>query len=333
MSRFTKLTEIMTGVGMLDGPDPAHLLPMPPPELVHVDTATWWELLAQLEDPVAQGIAAAALDNGRGFLRARDALRGRVPARIEWKGPHRSPGDEVAPVDLRVDHVYLVSCKYLSAITVNASPSHLFDRLLTGGHGHRSGDWFDEVAAAEHRGLFRDALAHLGWRVTAAPFELPQPERKEIAKLLSGREWPEDLQVGYRELTSAVSERSADRWRNTLERSAASESMLWRLLRIGSAPYFVLGTNRTERLHLRVGTPWDWRQAFRFRRLDVRPGTGGQPRVDWSAHYSDLRTGEDRTVDGHVEIRWSHGRFSGPPEAKVYLDTPHREVPGYFELR
>jgi hypothetical protein len=33
-----------------------------------------------------------------------------------------------------------------------------------------------------------------------------------------------------------------------------------------------------------------------------------------------------------VELRWSHGRFGGPPEAKVYLDTPHHEVPGYHSL-
>jgi hypothetical protein len=37
-------------------------------------------------------------------------------------------------------------------------------------------------------------------------------------------------------------------------------------------------------------------------------------------------------VRGRVEIRWSHGRFSGSPEAKVYLDTPHVEVPGYHAL-
>lgn len=37
-------------------------------------------------------------------------------------------------------------------------------------------------------------------------------------------------------------------------------------------------------------------------------------------------------VAGHVEIRWSHGRFGGHPEAKVYLDTPHAQVPGYHPL-
>ena len=36
---------------------------------------------------------------------------------------------------------------------------------------------------------------------------------------------------------------------------------------------------------------------------------------------------------GHIEVRWSHGRFGGPPEAKGYLDTAHHLVPGYVTLR
>ena len=37
-------------------------------------------------------------------------------------------------------------------------------------------------------------------------------------------------------------------------------------------------------------------------------------------------------VNGHVEIRWSHGRFAQVPEAKVYLDTPQQLVPGYVPV-
>jgi hypothetical protein len=38
-------------------------------------------------------------------------------------------------------------------------------------------------------------------------------------------------------------------------------------------------------------------------------------------------------VAGRVEIRWSHGRFSGAPEAKVHLDTHPHEVAGYVVLK
>jgi len=106
----------------------------------------------------------------------------------------------------------------------------------------------------------------------------------------------------------------------------------WRLLRIGSAPYYVLGAHpRSGPIRLRIDTPWDWRQRYRFRRLEVEAQPGGQPRVGWSIVYSEAG-GPERSVRGHVEIRWSHGRFAQPPEAKVYLDSRHEDVPGYHAL-
>ncbi len=60
---------------------------------------------------------------------------------------------------------------------------------------------------------------------------------------------------------------------------------------------------------------------------------GGQPRVGWEAVVRDRATHEVHELAGHMEVRWSHGRFGGPPEAKGYLDTPHHLVPGYFPLR
>ena len=47
----------------------------------------------------------------------------------------------------------------------------------------------------------------------------------------------------------------------------------------------------------------------------------------------DPDTGALHEIAGHVEVRWSHGRFGGLPEAKCYLDTRHHLVPGYFPLR
>ena len=51
------------------------------------------------------------------------------------------------------------------------------------------------------------------------------------------------------------------------------------------------------------------------------------------AMVRDRSSYEVHSVLGHIEVRWSHGRFGGLPEAKGYLDTPHHLVPGYFALR
>ena len=132
---------------------------------MHSLSPEMWERLARLRAGGAYDAEFhAAWANGQAFLAAADGLRGRLPNVVEWKGTGRAPGDEVAPIDLRVDHVYLVSCKYLSNILFNVSPSHVFDDLLVGGPGRAGraargalpsgGDWYAEVAPAEHQALY-----------------------------------------------------------------------------------------------------------------------------------------------------------------------------------
>lgn len=190
-------------------------------------TPVTWDRLDALYDSgsFAQDFAIAYAD-GRAFAASPDALAARPPRVVEWTGGRRPPGDEVAPIDLRIDHVYMLSCKYLSANICNASRA-----------------------------------------------------------------------------------------------------------RLGNAPYFLLGSHSTVSTRLRVATVWDWRDSFQLRDLSIEGVRAGQPKVEWVARYRTRGdTLETRTLRGHVEIRWSHGRFAQPPEAKVYLDTPVEQVPGYHAL-
>ena len=327
----TAITEVVTGLGMLGFDDVESALSAEPEALLNVRPADYELLLRAWKERQHPDVFTAALMNGRAFLAARDGLRGRPPILVEWKGAHRAPGDEVVPADLRIDHVYLVSCKYLSKIVVNASPHHLFDRLLTGGHGRRSADWFGEIAPIEHATLYTAVRAAL-----AAEIQLPElvtaldaPGRRALGHRLRDG-WPAETLEHYDAMVTQVAAASARRWREAI--GADAESMLWRLLRIGSAPYFVLGAAASGFLRLRIATPWDWRLHFELRSFDVEPRPGGQPMVTWRAVVRERDTRVERVVEGHVEVRWSHGRFAAPPEAKVYLDTPHASVPGYFPL-
>ncbi len=327
----TFVTEVATGLGMLGGDDVATTIGQRPSTLANVGPDDW-DRLAQLwaagdlTDDFEQGFA-----NGRAFLAAPDALNERAPRIVEWTGPRRPPGDEVVPADLRVDHVYLVSCKYLSNVVHNSSPQRLVDGLLTHAPLEERGDWYQAVAPAEYQALYASCRSALGdpdeW--PAAAGDLDKERRRRLTREL--RPWPAAAVEPYQALCRAVSEATAERWAARIT-PRTREAVLWRLLRIGSAPYFVLGASPTGSMRLRIDTPWDWRQRFALRGFEVAPQPGGQPRVRWLATYRVLATGEDHDVEGHVELRWSHGRFGGPPEAKVYLDTPHAEVPGYHPL-
>lgn len=330
-SAKTEITEIITGVaitgvGSLDDGLAAR-------SVANVDDAVWDRLTSlhsQRRHPLE---FAAAWSNGRAFLAAAEGLRGRAPRLVEWKGPTRAPGDEVVPADLRVDHVWMISCKYLSRVLANPAPARLFDRGLAGGPSHTAADWFGEVAPEAYQALFAQVRLELGTRASLPPrvADLTPAHRAELRAYLDAG-WSADAQAAYRVLARDVSAASATRWKAALRKRPEAEAVLWRLLRIGSAPYFVLGASRDRSLRLRVMTAWDWRQCYELRRVDTWADDAGQPQVRWQGQVRDRASGEEHTVDGHVEVRWSHGRFGKPPEAKVYLDTPHHRVPGYVTV-
>ena len=328
----TTVTELATALGMFGDPDVRAALAAHPGELA-VSEATWTRLTDLYAARAFADEFATAFANGRAFLEATDALRGRRPHLVEWTGGRRPPGDEVAPVDLRIDHVYLVSCKYLSRNVANPSPGRLFDGLLAMAGDWEQTDWYLRTAPGEYRALYDACRAATGLDdLPDDPGALTADDRRRLRRALPGRSYPAGAQPHYRALCTRVSTESARLWRDNVTRQRSAERQAWRLLRIGNATYFLLGADAKRPLRLRVASPWDWRQAYEFLDLDIRPGSAGQPQVDWSVTYRERATTRSRSVEGHVEVRWSHGRFAQPPEAKVYLDTPSDEIPGYFAL-
>ncbi len=328
----TFVTELATALGMLGSADVAQAVKLRSSELRISDEH--WDRLEDLTEGRGWAVEAqSAFENGQAFLDSPDALRGRRPIVVEWTAGRRPPGDEVAPIDLRVDHVFLVSCKYLSANISNPSPARLFDGLLATTGNWVRGDWYLETAPVELKELY------LACRRASGQSDLPddpallQPEdRRRLRRALPERSLPDVVRPAYRDLCRAVSVASANRWNEAIDRYGNPEQVLWRLLRIGSAPYYLLGASTRAPLRLRIASPWDWRQQFRFSHLEVTPGSAGQPQVDFAAAYETRSSRRAATVRGHVEVRWSHGRFAKPPEAKIYLDTPTDQLPGYYPL-
>lgn len=327
----TLVTELATALGTLPFPDLQSAL-AGRSEVLRIDQPTWDQLAHLHAGGAYRADFVAAYGNGQAFAAATDGLAGRPPHLVEWTGGRRPGGDEVAPIDLRIDHVYLISCKYLSANVANPSPARLFDGLLATTGSWGQGDWYAVVAPGAYQELYTACRQATGLsELPATATGLTSADRERLRQVLPGRQYPEAARDAYRRLCAEVSACSAERWRAALA-SVDPERMLCRLLRIGSAPYFLLGAHGNDSLRLRVDTPLDWHDRYRCNELTVTPARAGQPRVDWRARYTVRATGTQGHVDGHVEIRWSHGRFGQPPEAKVYLDTPVDRVPGYNPL-
>ncbi|MBI2864936.1 MAG: hypothetical protein HYX94_10300 [Chloroflexi bacterium] len=330
-SSRTVLTEVFTALGITGQPIDIECLPA---ELMNVGTELWEDASQRRNDPMLGPLAQTAWNRGSEFRRAREGLRGRPPLAVEWKGYQKPPGYEYIPADIRVDHVFLISCKFGSHILLNTSPAHLFDRLLEGRHGHRASDWFEEVAPDAYRSLYQSIVADKRCnRLPAHPHMMNQSERKQLAGMLN-KEPGILLSGGYSQFCAAISAATAATWTAKLKGKLTREIMAWRLLRLADAPYFLLGTDRHGLpIRVMVTTPWDWRHNFELKEFLVSPGKSGQPLVNWLIVAKERSSNLEKAVEGHVEVRWSHGKFNGFPEAKIYLDTRHEDVPGYLSLR
>lgn len=326
----TTVTELATAIGVL-GPTIEVGLEQRPGALRHVTDSTWSAMRDAYAARQFPDEFAAAFANGQAFLEAQDGLRNRRPRLVEWKGRHRPPGDDVTPADLRVDHVFQISCKYHSRVLLNAGPPRLFDHLLASERRTRV-DWFLETAPDEYQAFYEAAARWTALDLPGRVAELTTLHRSELRDRLRDRMLPDSLREPWASLVARVASASAERWSQNLGEPHAPLRMLWRLTRIGDAPYFLLGAAKTTHLRLRVASRWDWVQRFELRTFEVHGRPAGQPEVAWRAVVRDRTTQIEQAVEGHVEVRWSHGRFGGLPEAKVYLDTPIDETPGYFPL-
>ena len=319
----TEISEIVTGLGLYGFRDIERALTARPRYIVNVDDDVFDRLDAAFAAGTYADVFQIAYENGSIFARADEGLRGRPPWLVEWKGPHRPPAYEQIPADLRVDHVYLISCKYGSNILHNASPWHVFDRALAERSKH-SGDWFAEVAPESFQEFYAEVRNHVGvGSLPAEVADLDSDHRTVLRTSLTGR-WPAALRSDWELVAFEIARASAARVLRRAPTRRDREELLWRLLRLQAAPYFVLGVDTHDSpLRYRVTTPWDFRNRFDLRSLDMWGEHAGQPTVKWRADVTDRADGRERIVEGHVEVRWSHGKFGGVPEAKVYLDTPH----------
>ena len=330
----TEVTEIVTGLATMGFPSIARALEVRPRNFLNVAETHYEALGESFTSDVFAAEFERAWENGVAFARAADGLRGRPPWSVEWKGNQRPPGYEQIPADLRIDHVYLISCKYGSNILHNPSPGNLFVNLLMDREYRSDIGWYQEVAPEAYQDFYAACRAEVG--SSELPAVVGQLRDADLKQLRAGlpKRLGGALGKAYTEFSHTVAAATAQRWAANMATPRKRETMLWRLLRLESAPYFVLGESADRKpLRFRVATPWDFRLRYGFRDLFVSPNRDAQqPVVHWKANVRNHATDMEESVEGHVEIRWSHGRFGPSPEAKVYLDTPHHQVPGYFPL-
>jgi hypothetical protein len=327
----TLVSELATGLGMIRRTLPEAMEHIPS-ELVGVPQPDWQTLQSLFTSRKHTRLFESSFANGRAFAESDVALRHRQPREVEWCGRRKLRGEGTIPADLRIDHVYLVSCKYDSKNILNSGPAKLFDNRLRDGR-QSAVSWYEEVAPRSYQAYY--SAVRTFYELDGLPVsvgDLTSDQRGELTAVLP-RLLPSGLQHEQSEFCAEVSEASAARWRRSIGHSPQDKTdFAMTLLRIPQAVYFLLGQGGSSPHRFKVLSRWDWANRFRLVDFAVSSSTAMQPTVNWSIEVGDRLSGEKLTAKGHVEVRWSHGRFNKAPEAKVYLDSPLGDTPGFIAL-
>ena len=77
----------------------------------------------------------------------------------------------------------------------------------------------------------------------------------------------------------------------------------------------------------------EWKRNWKISSLTASPDLArGQSVVDIRMAVEEKTTKINHNMDFHVEIRWSHGKFCGNPEAKLYKEFSWSSVPFFRNI-
>ena len=329
----TKITELATALGMTKYPTLKEACQNRPEE-IKIDATIWSDLDKIIDEGQFVQYAQKAFSNGKYFRDHPDGLLGQTVRRIEWTANQKNPGDENFPSDIIINRTIYISCKYKSNLLHNAAPARIFVNSLLP-QPYKKLNWYEHVAREEYNSFYKKSISFFDLaNMPDTPDQLTKSQKERLKKCFEpySSRLPPPLQESYQELIFKVSSVSSNKWKEAFNNLDKPVRMLWRLLRIYTATYFILGSNGKNDLRIRVCTPWEWNKKFKLQSFDIFPAGGGQPQVNWKAQCLDKNNKSSHEINGIVEIRWSHGKFGGNPEAKVQLKTKHEQVPGYYPL-
>ena len=261
-------------------------------------------------------------------------------AELEWYGPRPQAKTTTASIDLMVANTP-VSVKAGSNVVRNFSPYNLFISLPQGSAEAQNADhWYLQHAPSEYQelhSLVRSAgLMNLPPEAVTFEQEATRQERKMVQETIRGL--PRDMATRFQELylnvCYEVAERSAelfnDNLRGSLEgktRSAVLEGIVRHFFRMDVGEYILAGIEAGKPFAVVVPQLTKWKSDWRIMRVEAVPNLKRkQSVVDILVTYKSQADKTTTSSKFHVQIRWSHGKFCGNPEAKLYKNFLWQDV-------
>ncbi len=265
---------------------------------------------------------------------------------VRWEGPQQQASSVPIPVDIIAANIP-ISVKADSNLVGNLAPPILFDSVPHGTSAPaRSENWYVTVAHDTYQSLYQLACTLGSIKLPSSVVDYHQTikgkGRKRLAvaiRNLSPADHKEFNRL-YVSFCHEVAERSALAFSNTLQHSlsgpiknSVTENVVQHFFRLGDVGYVLCGFNKKDDFGVMVPNLTAWRRSWRFKRLIAQPDfTRGQSVVKFEMVVEEKSTHKEHCFQFHSQIRWSHGKFAGNPEAKLYKDFSWTDVPFFPQI-
>lgn len=259
---------------------------------------------------------------------------------VRWEGPNREARTSSVARDLFAASTS-ISVKDNSDVIRNPSPHNLFIALPKGeGNETNSQNWYSQVALQEYQSAY-ECARELWWpQLPRSVVDYDNREftgdltwdRKALGKRI-GRSVDVRFRRKYEELCHAVARESAVQFNSHLnhslstgKRTSVIESILRFFFRIDVQEYLFCGIEKSTAFGVLIPGLNDWKRQWKFLSLNaVEDLTRGQPVVDFILRMENQTSKSKIEHTFHAEVRWSHGKFCGNPEAKLYKGRKRQE--------
>ena len=267
-----------------------------------------------------------------------------IATSLQWCGPQKQAKIDAGAKDLIVANTS-ISVKAESNIIANHSPYVLFVSIPQGRvPPERSDNWYLVMA----RSLFQDLYTSIrDVRLFQFPERFPttvdefeqnatETERDELQSEISKLDGENKglFNENYIKMCHAVAQASANEFNNNVQNALNSNSrigvieyIIINFFRIDTTEYILAGTFGRSEFAVKIPSLGKWKREWELVGIEATPDLKRkQSVVDIVVCYKQKKANDIHKAKFHIEIRWSHGKFCGKPEAKLYKDFKWRDI-------
>lgn len=261
---------------------------------------------------------------------------------VSWTGAGRQGSIDSVAKDIEIlDINWRVSVKEEADVFINGSPERIINQISKGDFvtGGRNTDWFRKVAPKELNDYY---IACGGPSFTTAASiddfyrDVPRHERKKFGAYVAGlhsANTPATISA-YALLCEKVSVESANIFNKNMALSVKSKkskqglhNAFHQFFRINGVRYILAGVDKRRSFAVMLPSSEEWGKRYDFVGINASPRKAGQPEILLEFSFRDKDSKLFFSQVARLEIRWSHGKFCGNPECKVYKTWANDALP------